>query len=151
MIKSFSKYNEYYKSGDLNKASNVEYYKKINADDHPESILTDISKEAIDIVSNWAESKSLELNLTFIGAFQRLFFQSSDKNRFIFLTDVKTKNCFMTVVEMPDEWFYISIIGNIYYKCDQLDGLKMFLDDFDSLVKGSYLIYLNESFGNREY
>jgi len=112
MIKLFNEYN-----------SNSEYYWRIEPDEYPSSDkIIDISPEALDFVKkHYSKSKFITVKT------HKLY---NDQTRFTtkrFIEISTYDRCIMTIIELPDEWFYISKIDNLFYKCDQLEGLKKFI------------------------
>lgn len=103
MIKLFEQYNQ--------------YFYKITSNEYPNSDqIIDINPKAIDIVkSKFEHSRVITTRVE----------HSDGDHKYIVI--YAYDRCVMTIVEIPDEWFIVSLIENIYYKCDQLEGLKQFI------------------------
>lgn len=104
MIKLFEEYN------------NSEYYWKISRNEYPEpDKIISISSDAIKFVKKiYDKSKFLTAKVEHTYGRKYISIWTYDR-------------CIMTIIELPDEWFYISKAGHKYYKCDQLEGLKKFI------------------------
>jgi hypothetical protein len=53
----------------------------------------------------------------------------------------------MVIVETGDEWFYVCDLNNgrSYYKCDQMEGIVKYIDDYDRRKLYRYESYIKES------
>lgn len=111
MIKLFEQYNQ--------------YFYKITSNEYPNSDqIIDINPKAIDIVkSKFEHSRVITTRVEHSdGDHKYIVIYAYDRWAFL------RNRIVMTIVEIPDEWFIVSLIENIYYKCDQLEGLKQFIE-----------------------
>src|SRR5574343_122005 len=102
---------------DIIKENNThQYFYKITSNEYANlDQIININPKAIDIIkSKFKHSRAITTKI-----------EHSGDNEFIAI--YAYDRCVMTIVEIPDEWFIVSMIENKYYKCDQIEGLKKFI------------------------
>lgn len=100
------------------------YYQEINSSNYPTpDYIVSLNKEAIKFIKNFYRNSNTTIKIEQV---------QTDKQIKKYISAWFNETCFLTIIETPDEWFYVSTIVNrssLYYKCDQLEGLKKYFKE----------------------